>query len=89
MDSNSAKMSVSQDEEKGGVVEGVYVCATVRCIPTLTSYIRPPPDHRDGDSDDPSSKMWALCISQTDKHDTAMAERWKSDMDGILLYVCK
>ncbi|KAI0247723.1 hypothetical protein BJV78DRAFT_1242785 [Lactifluus subvellereus] len=42
------------------------------------------PDHRD--SGDPSSKMWALCISQADKHDTAMAERWKADMEGILLY---
>ncbi|KAI0247725.1 107-domain-containing protein [Lactifluus subvellereus] len=30
--------------------------------------------------------MWALCISQADKHDTAMAERWKADMEGILLY---
>ncbi|KAH9021296.1 hypothetical protein EDB85DRAFT_432625 [Lactarius pseudohatsudake] len=35
---------------------------------------------------DPSSKMWALCIAQADKHDTAMVERWKADMDGILIY---
>ncbi|KAH9971817.1 hypothetical protein BGW80DRAFT_1318599 [Lactifluus volemus] len=43
-------------------------------------------DHRDGD--DPSLKMsrWTLCISQTDKIDTEMAEGWKADMDGILLY---
>ncbi|KAH9177094.1 hypothetical protein EDB89DRAFT_1938138 [Lactarius sanguifluus] len=38
------------------------------------------------DLHDPSSKMWALCISQADKHDTAMVERWKADMDGILIY---
>ncbi|KAH9048803.1 hypothetical protein EDB84DRAFT_1455772 [Lactarius hengduanensis] len=38
------------------------------------------------DLHDPSSKMWTLCISQADKHDTAMVERWKADMDGILIY---
>jgi hypothetical protein len=31
--------------------------------------------------------MWALCIAQADEHDTAMVERWKADMDGILIYV--
>jgi hypothetical protein len=70
------------DEEKGPVVKGT---PQISVIPTLISYIHPLPDHRD--SDDPSSMMWALCISKTDKHDTAMAERWKADMDGILLYV--
>ncbi|KAI0247728.1 hypothetical protein BJV78DRAFT_1285312 [Lactifluus subvellereus] len=38
------------------------------------------------ESNDPSSKMWAFCISQAEKHDTALAERWKADMDGILIY---
>lgn len=37
--------------------------------------------------DDPSAKMWSLSISQASEHDLAMAERWKSDMDGILIYV--
>jgi hypothetical protein len=36
---------------------------------------------------DPSAKMWALSISQSSEHDTAMAKRWKNDMDGILIYV--
>ncbi|KAH9058077.1 hypothetical protein EDB87DRAFT_1685723 [Lactarius vividus] len=43
-----------------------------------------PEDNRD--LNDPSSKMWAICIAQADKHDTAMVERWKADMDGILIY---
>ncbi|KAF8272415.1 hypothetical protein EI94DRAFT_1718601 [Lactarius quietus] len=38
------------------------------------------------DLHDPASKMWALCIAQADEHDTAMVERWKADMDGILIY---
>ena len=37
--------------------------------------------------DDPSSKMWILSITHADKHDSAMVERWKADMDGILVYV--
>ncbi|KAI0291172.1 hypothetical protein B0F90DRAFT_406678 [Multifurca ochricompacta] len=37
-------------------------------------------------NNDPASKMWALCISHADKHDTAMVEGWKADMDGILIY---
>ena len=32
-------------------------------------------------------KMWDLCLTYADKHDTAMFERWKDDMDGILIYV--
>ncbi|KAF8490153.1 hypothetical protein F5888DRAFT_1742581 [Russula emetica] len=36
--------------------------------------------------DDPSSKMWILSITHADKHDSAMVERWKADMDGILIY---
>src|SRR5260221_4754138 len=37
--------------------------------------------------DDASAKMWTLSISQFSEHDVAMAERWKNDMDGILIYV--
>jgi hypothetical protein len=31
--------------------------------------------------------MWVLSISHADKHDAEMVERWKDDMDGILIYV--
>src|SRR5579863_4152837 len=31
--------------------------------------------------------MWTLNISHTTKRDAAMVDRWKSDMDGILIYV--
>ena len=34
-----------------------------------------------------SVKMWQLSISHATQHDTAMADRWKNDMDGILIYV--
>jgi hypothetical protein len=38
-------------------------------------------------SDEPSTTMWTLSLSHSTKHDEAMADRWKSDMDGILVYV--
>ena len=31
--------------------------------------------------------MWDLCLTYAEKHDIAMVERWKDDMDGILIYV--
>jgi hypothetical protein len=59
---------------------------------TLTPFTHLPPDFRDNDdpdpNPDPASRLWSLCNSQADKHDTAMAESWKADMNGILLYVC-
>lgn len=37
--------------------------------------------------DNPSAKMWYLSLSHFTKHDEAMTDRWKGDMDGILIYV--
>ena len=31
--------------------------------------------------------MWAFCVTQADEPDKAMVERWKTEMDGILIYV--
>ncbi|KAH9954569.1 hypothetical protein BC827DRAFT_1143419, partial [Russula dissimulans] len=30
--------------------------------------------------------MWAICLSHAEKHDVDMLNRWKADMDGILIY---
>ena len=38
--------------------------------------------------DDPSAKIWNLSLARTSEHDAAMIDRWKGDMDGILIYVC-
>jgi Family of unknown function (DUF6535) len=54
-------------------------------VPALMPYTHLRPDHPD--IDDPSSKMWSLCNSQANEHDTALAKRWKDAMDGILIYV--
>ncbi|KAI9508981.1 hypothetical protein F5148DRAFT_1191240 [Russula earlei] len=30
--------------------------------------------------------MWAVCLSHAERHDADMLDRWKADMDGILIY---
>jgi Family of unknown function (DUF6535) len=37
--------------------------------------------------DDPSVKIWNLALAHAKEHDADMVERWKGDMDGILIYV--
>ena len=40
------------------------------------------------DSDDlASAKLWAVYISEAEKYDKALVESWKSDMDGLLIFV--
>jgi hypothetical protein len=38
--------------------------------------------------DDPSGKIFSVYAAESEKHDRALAEGWKSDMDGILIFVC-
>lgn len=40
-----------------------------------------------GSYDDPQAKMWSLYISEAEKFDRALADSWKDDMDGILIFV--
>jgi Family of unknown function (DUF6535) len=37
--------------------------------------------------DDPSSKLWSVYVGEAAQHDKALVENWKSDMDGILIFV--
>jgi hypothetical protein len=80
---DSEKGSTLQDEEKGKVAKGA--CSQIPSrLPFLNSYSVAV---LAAVGDDPSSKMWILSITHADKHDSAMVERWKADMDGILVYV--
>jgi hypothetical protein len=38
-------------------------------------------------NDDPSNKIWAVYVTEASLHDKDLVERWKSDMDGILIFV--
>jgi hypothetical protein len=37
--------------------------------------------------DDTSDKIWAVYVAEAWLQDKALVERWKSDMDGILIFV--
>jgi len=34
-----------------------------------------------------SAKLWAVYISEAEKYDKALVEGWKSDMEGLLIFV--
>ena len=59
----------------------------LRRLVSVSKLVFPPVAILAASGDDPSSKMWILSITHADKHDSAMVERWKADMDGILIYV--
>lgn len=81
----SQTRSSVHDEERGKEPKGV--CSHENCnVSSLSSDILLPATSNTA-SDDPSTKMWLLSISLADKYDAAMAEGWKADMGGILVYV--
>jgi hypothetical protein len=34
-----------------------------------------------------ASKLWAVYISEAEKYDKSLVESWKSDMEGMLIFV--
>ncbi|KAJ7481923.1 hypothetical protein FB451DRAFT_1085629, partial [Mycena latifolia] len=32
------------------------------------------------------AKIWSIYISEAEKYDKALVERWRSDMEGILIF---
>ena len=40
-----------------------------------------------GGSSDTSGKVWSVYLSEADKHDKALADNWKGDSEGILIFV--
>ncbi|KAJ7251073.1 hypothetical protein C8J57DRAFT_1667005, partial [Mycena rebaudengoi] len=46
-----------------------------------------PDTHEQVDRDElASAKLWAAYISEAEKYDKALVERWRSDMDGLLIF---
>jgi hypothetical protein len=35
-----------------------------------------------------AAKLWAIYVSEAEKYDRGLVESWKSDMEGILIFVC-
>ncbi len=36
---------------------------------------------------DPSGKLWSIYLTEADKHDQDMTERWRGEADSILVFV--
>jgi hypothetical protein len=34
-----------------------------------------------------SAKLWAVYVSEAEKYDRGLVESWKSDMEGLLIFV--
>lgn len=37
---------------------------------------------------DISGKVWSVYLSEAERQDKALAENWKGDTEGILIFVC-
>lgn len=37
---------------------------------------------------DTSNKVWSVYLSKADRQDKVLAENWKGDTEGILIFVC-
>jgi hypothetical protein len=79
------KRSSVHDEEKGKEPKGVCSNENRNVSSLFSDIVLPAPSYPA--SDESCIKMWLLSISQAAKHDIAIAEGWKADMDGILIYV--
>ena len=83
-----SRTSTPQDKEKRGTEcvcsSGIAVLHSNYLLPSTLGPAGMPGD------DDPSVKMWALSILHANQHDNAMIDRWKKDLDGIIVHVrCK
>ncbi len=43
---------------------------------------------KDSSGSDSSGKVWSVYLSEAERQDKALAENWKGDTEGILVFVC-
>ncbi|SRR6266404_6261237 len=55
--------------------------------PGLTGTSPPSVQTTAGYAVESSSKLWSVYLSESERHDRALAESWKADMDGLLIFV--
>ncbi|KAI0306108.1 hypothetical protein B0F90DRAFT_964004 [Multifurca ochricompacta] len=46
----------------------------------------PPGPRAAGYAAESSSKLWSVYLAESERHDKALAESWKGDMDGLLIF---
>ena len=49
--------------------------------------IRVPDGEPLADDEAGASKLWAVYVDEAERYDTALVESWKSDMQGMLIFV--
>lgn len=49
--------------------------------------VAPPGLQTAGYAAESSSKLWSVYLTESECHDKALAESWKNDMDGLLIFV--
>jgi hypothetical protein len=42
---------------------------------------------RDLNHDSAAAKLWSVYVGEAEKYDRALVESWKSDMEGMLIFV--
>ncbi|KAH9173027.1 hypothetical protein EDB89DRAFT_1850591, partial [Lactarius sanguifluus] len=47
----------------------------------------PPSPRTTGYAVDSSGKLWSVYLAESERHDEELAESWKADMDGLLIFV--
>jgi uncharacterized membrane protein len=45
------------------------------------------PSNGDPSHDRAAAKLWSFYISEAEKYDKGLVESWKSDMEGMLIFV--
>jgi uncharacterized membrane protein len=52
------------------------------------SWIWERPSDEDPSHDRAAAKLWSVYISEAEKYDKGLVESWKTDMEGMLIFVC-
>jgi hypothetical protein len=55
--------------------------------PAFFASTGPPSPRSTGYAVETSGKLWSVYLAESERHDKALAESWKADMDGLLIFV--
>jgi hypothetical protein len=55
--------------------------------PAFFASTGPPIPRSTGYAVETSGKLWSVYLAESERHDKALAESWKADMDGLLIFV--
>lgn len=74
-------------EAPNGTSHHIPVPAPTYHSPALFASTGPPSPRSTGYAVETSGKLWSVYLAESERHDKALAESWKADMDGLLIFV--